>query len=521
MSGAGFRTMASLGITLCFAAQAIAQPFIAVDSRTRAMGTAGVAAAEGPSTSYWNPANLARGSEGIIGIKWSKTAFDFNVFVDAQVHGDVVETFDRLLNDFAADVDDIQDRFNAPAAASAAQLLDDVEDVFTIVDGLADLNKPGNGVLGDVGAVASLRLGNFALSYRLLGLVSGTTNIDLDNVSLADGGAAELGEVAQKLITGTANTPDTAAGADIAELLRGIGLSVDQATELAWQAEQAIGDQLTDPETKAAITSVINVTGGVTGAPSDTLDTNNSYVLVRGVALQEIAIAYGIPLFDGKLRVGVAPKAIMGTTFYDFFEVSNEADEVNSGDDIIDELRDIMDDSKTETNRFSVDLGLAYAPWKWLEVGLTGKNLIPAEFPFKQPTNGVALPAFEIEPQVRAGILAQPLKPKWVRLAMDLDLTKNSTSLFPGYQERNLGLGVEIAPKLWIFQLGLRGGIVDNLEDSGSGLAYTFGLGLRAGVFYLAADGRLGEKKVRIESSGDDYPSSAGLSVNFGVNVRF
>ena len=520
--------MASLGISLCFAAQAIAQPFIAVDSRTRAMGTAGVAAAEGPSASYWNPANLARGSEGILGIKWSKTAFDLNVFADAQVHGDVVETFDRLLNDFASDVDGIQTRFNAETAT-----VQDVRDIFEIVDGLADLNKPGNGVLGDVGGVATLRLGNFALSYRLLGMISGTTNIDLTTASLANEGKDDLLQVAQNFIDANvaagdplnAPTAGSYAATNIAPLLVNIGLAADQANELAFQAEQAIGDQLNDPETQAAITSVINVTGLSTDASpnaTNTLDSNNSYVLVRGVALQEIAFAYGIPLFGGKLRVGVAPKIIAGTTFYDLFEVSDEADGVNSGGDIIDELRDIMDGSETDTNRFSVDLGLAYAPWKWLEVGLAGKNLIPADFPFKQPASGiVTIPDFEIEPQVRAGILVQPLKPKWLRLAMDLDVTKNSTSLFPGYQERILGAGVELAPKLWIFRLGLRGGVVKNLEDSGSGLAYTFGLGLRAGVFYLAADGRLGDKKVQIESTGDDYPTSAGLSVNFGINVRF
>ncbi|MBI2190403.1 MAG: conjugal transfer protein TraF [Planctomycetes bacterium] len=499
--------------------RAEAQPFLQSDTRPRAMGGAGVAAAEGASASYWNPANLARGSESLIDISLSQTEFSLSLFADAEARGNVIQAFDDLSKAYVEEIDALQNAFNAGNAGE-----DQVRRVFQLVDRIADLDSPGTGALGDTGVVFDLKMGNLAISYRLLGLVSAVTDIDTTVSALADNGANDLARVADGLGSNDRPSANSFASDSLVPSLTAIGLNNGQANELAFQTEQILGNKLNDAETQRTILEVVQATGGNTAAGSAqaTLRNNRSSVLVKGIAIQEVAFAYGFPVYEDKLRLGLAPKVQVGTTFFNVFDISDTQDDVSSGDDVIQELEDIYNNSRKTETTFNVDVGAAFVPWDWLEVGVAGKNLIPAEFEFKQPADGrFSIPDFELDPQARAGVLVRPFGWKWLKLAADADLTKNSTSLFGNFQQRVVGGGFEISPTVWIFQVALRGGVLDNVEESGDGRTYTAGLGLRTGIFYLAAEGRISDDTTLIGGDGDNLPSRAGISVNFGINVRF
>lgn len=483
------------------------------------MGDAGVAAAEGASASYWNPANLARNSESWFDIRLSEISFNTSVSADAQARGDVILAFDDLSRAFTDEIGALQNAFNAGNANQ-----NQVQRVFQLVDRIADLDKPGTGAIGDTGLVAEIKMGNLAISYRLIGFVSAITDIDLSSSSLADNGSNDIARVADGLGSNDQPSANSFAAARIAPALVGIGLNQAQANELAFQAEQALGNKLNDPETQQTVLDVISFTGANTASASaqTTLQNNKSSVFVKGIGIQEVAFAYGIPVYENLFRLGIAPKVQIGTTFFNIFDVSNIQDDVSSGEDVIEELEDIYNRSQKTETKFNLDVGAAWAPWDWLEFGITGKNLIPAEFEFQQPPDGrFSIPDFELDPQARAGVLVKPFGWKWLKIAAEGDLTKNSTSLFGNFQERIVGGGFEISPTVWIFQLALRGGVFDNVEETDDGRTYTAGLGLRTGIFYLAAEGRISDDTNLIGGDGDNIPSRAGLSVTAGINVRF
>ncbi len=509
-----FAGLSALIVIVFTLTELCAQPWLAVGTRERGMGSAGVAVASGGSALYWNPANLARDSDNLFNIRFKTTSWDNTVFVDAEARGNIVRTFDQLLSIFNDDIAGLQASFDT-ASANASQ----VQSVFNAVGLIGDLGSTGEGLVGDVGGASVIKMGNFAISYRLLGHVAATMSINLVDSALSSAGAGALQTIGDALIAevGTQVPTEAFAATDIVAALEAIGVGNTQATALAFQAEEALGVNINDPVVQSTINSVIAASQAAT---TSTLEGNDSFVLVRGIALQEIALGYGLPLFDGKVRVGIAPKVMVGRTFFQTFTISDDTDGVNSGDDIVDEIEDLLDGAEKSENKFSVDLGFAWAPNEWFEFGLSGRNLIPAEFDFS-PSTVATLSSFEVDPQARAGVIFRPLGWNWLKIGADIDLTVNSNSLFPNHSERILGGGVEITPNFWILQPAIRLGIFDNIAESGDGYTFTGGLALRLGIFYLSADGRISTEKTQVEELGSDIPDRAGLGVNFGINVRF
>jgi hypothetical protein len=131
------------------------------------MGSAGVAVSSGGSALYWNPANLARDSDNMFNIRLNTTSWDNTVFVDAEARGDVIKNFDQLLDIFTNEIDALQTAFDG-GLANAAQ----VQRVFETVGVIGDLGAAGEGLVGDVGGASVVKLGNFALSFRLLSYLS-------------------------------------------------------------------------------------------------------------------------------------------------------------------------------------------------------------------------------------------------------------------------------------------------------------------------------------------------------------
>ena len=97
-----------------------------------------------------------------------------------------------------------------------------------------------------------------------------------------------------------------------------------------------------------------------------------------------------------------------------------------------------------------------------------------------------------------------------------MDVTNNNTSL-PGYKSRMAGGGAEINVfhRSWL-NLALRGGLMKNLSETTSPLAYTAGLGLNLLHVHLDVGGAVSAKRVKIED-GTEIPASVRVGAELGV----
>src|SRR6185436_13218735 len=102
------------GVTLLLSgAAAWAQDWSALDARSRSLGGAGVAFADGRGDSmYWNPASLAVGAEKPLDFS-TGFAFSVNVFVDAHITGNVAGDVNRIFDQIEFyDLQTIQSNFD-------------------------------------------------------------------------------------------------------------------------------------------------------------------------------------------------------------------------------------------------------------------------------------------------------------------------------------------------------------------------------------------------------------------------
>src|SRR6185436_11626257 len=132
------------GVTLLLSgAAASAQDWAALDARSRALGGAGVAFADGRGDSmYWNPASLAVGAEKPLDFS-TGFAFSFNAFVDAHVTGNVLGDVNRIVDQYEFfDFQAIQSSFDTGTVNTT-----DLQNVMQIIDSLSRLNDPGKGAL--------------------------------------------------------------------------------------------------------------------------------------------------------------------------------------------------------------------------------------------------------------------------------------------------------------------------------------------------------------------------------------
>jgi len=168
---------ASAAHVLALAAEA--QEWTPLDARSRSLGGAGVAFAEGPGAGYWNAAALASGSE---------KPFDFStgwgsglsVGADTSLEGNVIDDVFRAVDlyDFL-DLQGIQSRFTA--GTPTAQ---DVQDAVRIVDAVLALDQPGEGTLTHVGTGIDIRFGSFGLFTRAVGVVAVDPVVDFTGAAI-------------------------------------------------------------------------------------------------------------------------------------------------------------------------------------------------------------------------------------------------------------------------------------------------------------------------------------------------
>jgi hypothetical protein len=242
----------------------------------------------------------------------------------------------------------------------------------------------------------------------------------------------------------------------------------------------------------------------------NSIENNATSVVVSGIALAEIPIAYGHKFDLGKfghVGLGAAFKIMQGTVFY----TSKQLVSIDGSTDIFKEVRD----NKVDSTTFGVDLG---ALWRYedlksmgpINVGLVVKNINSPQFDTFQAAGSYMPNKLKVKPQARVGVALDPLS--WLTLAADLDVTKNKTIL-PGVDSQNFGGGLE-AHFSWI---SLRAGVYRNIADSANKPVITGGLSLGPQWLRLDVNGAVSTEKTQYDDQS--YPREA--KVEIGLSTMF
>ena len=194
------------------------------------------------------------------------------------------------------------------------------------------------------------------------------------------------------------------------------------------------------------------------------LDNNLTYLNINGIALAEVPIgyAYTFDLTNSQLSIGVGLKYMQGVTYKTKIKIDSDEDE----------LEDSLNDNSKTSSAIGVDLGVLLTSDK-MSIGLVGKYLNSPKF---QYYDGIE---YKISPMVRGGISIYLTN--WINIAMDIDLTKNKTSI-KGYKSQYIGGGIDFHQS-WF---SIRAGLMQNMLQEEEGVIITAGLGF--GLKWLQLD---------------------------------
>ncbi len=489
--------------------------------RPMGMGGAFVAVAKGPIAQYWNPAGLAQ-DENVSGL-------EFPIGFRAEFTGDILENANKL--------GDLVDKYNSIQTAQEGADPIDADQMAAVVQGIAvlsSMNKPGNGLLADVEGGATLKLGKIAVSLNNFTSVGASPFIDTINIGLgtiAGAGGVTLagtGNPAGQYLDArnTIESAITTIGyTDITNLICGVGgcAGITTPTELA----NALVNQAVGTLTAAQIQEAANIMleNAALAAPviqyladgDDNPYTNNtSNLTIRGASFTELAFGYAKPLLLPGLYVGGNFKLIFGKVGYYQFSVLQ--DDAGTSD----ALKDYTKNTKSSV-RPGIDLGallevdkiLPMIPWN-LRAGLVLRNINNPKFPQSPEGKAAGESDYAHNGQVRGGLAVNPFNFKFWTLALDMDITNNLTPI-PGYKSRQLGIGSEINVfnRPWI-NIPLRVGILKNLSDSSSDMAYTAGFGLNFMHFLFDIGGSISSNKVTSDE-GDEIPSNLSVATSLAL----
>ena len=498
------KILVAAGLLLSAGAAGWAQDWPSLDARTRSLGGAGVAFADGRADSlYWNPATLAVGSEKVFDFS-TGFSFSLNFYTDAHVVGSVATNVTHILDLYDNfDFETVQNDFNSSTPTFTAQ---DVQNVTKIIDSISHLSDKGNGVLAEVGTGLNIRVGPFGLFVHGQANVGAIPLVDFTGVGFSSDPAAFFAQM-------PAPGALTAAGNNLSLAMQGGGLAPADADKLAFQAQQALGDAaISDP----AFINAMTILAQGTTAGGSTLYDNRSGMLVRGLAQVEAGISLALPVLPTLLDVGVSFKEVISETSFTIVTFADKDSEDDLGDRVRD---DLTKDNRKRTTKFNMDLGVRGTPFEWLTLGLAARNIIPMDLAFAGPGGDL-----HVDPQVRFGAMVQPVR--FIKLGFDVDLMENKSPVLPGYTTRHLGAGVEFDLPV----LKIRVGYDDNLAFAKDHGRLTAGLGLDFFGYFILDLGVQGSltkteyKAAQVDGSegSKTIPTdrvSVGLSL--GVNLPF
>lgn len=500
---------------LCAPAMVSAEQWQVLGTRPMGMGGAFVAVAQGPIAQYWNPAGLVKSSANVSGM-------EIPVGVTAEFTGNIVEN--------ASQIGDLAEQFSALQSAQSNQTATDVNQIGAFVKTLAlmgDMNEPGKGALFDVAGGANFKFSKVALSVNNFTSIGLTPAIDVVNIGLDDiSGDASSGVTFSGTITAPVD-PDNAAAAtviagaisnsdftNISMLICGAGTcgTITNQTQLANALiNQAVANNVSEAAIQAAASQIAaNIADAspiiAAAAAGNSYTNNTSALTVAGASFVEIAAGYAWNLdkWMHGLSLGANLKLINGRTAATSFRFLSESDTADAF---------TLEDTKASWAP-SADLGLLWdvkqtyagAPFR-PKVGLVMRNINSPSF--DTPAGG----DYDLDRQVRLGVALNPTK-FWT-LAADMDLTKNSTPV-DGFDSRQLALGTEINVfNRKAFNIPLRAGIMKNLAEKDSKLAYTLGTGLNLLFMHFDVSGVVSSERTTLDDS--EIPTKVGVAASFGL----
>ncbi len=494
----------SVGVFLwAGAAAAWAQEWSPPDARSRSLGGAGVAFADGRSDSlYWNPATLAVGSEKVLDFS-TGFSFSMSLYADAHVIGDVASRVTYLVDQFETyDFLNVQNNFNS---ATPTFTDTDVQNVLRIVDSLTRLDQEGEGILIQGGTSFTLRVGPFGLFLRGHLDLAQDPLADLNGIGLTTDSAAFFGQLSP---AGALSPAGTALATQLTP-----SLGATDAANLAFQAQTGLGDAaISDPAFIAAMVALAQ--GTAAGSPT-TLYNSNSGVMMRALVQAEAGISFAIPVLPTLLDVGISLKEVLSETSFYFLTFALQ----DSGTDVGEAVRDdIMKNNRKRSMDFNMDLGARATPLPFLTLALSARNVIPMDLDFAGPGGKL-----HQDPQVRFGALAQALG--FIKVGFDVDLIENESPVLPGYTTRHFGAGLEFDLPVLKIRVGYDANLAFK-EDHGR---VTAGFGLDVFGFVLDVGAQASIVKTEIKAAAVDGSDPAesfatdrlSMGLTLGVNVTF
>lgn len=500
-----------------------AEQWKVLGTRPMGMGGAFVAVAEGPIAQYWNPGGLVKTEANVSGM-------EIPVGLTMEFTGDIVDN--------ASQIGDLADQYSAMQTDQTNGTPINAEQIAAFTKTLSlmgDMNDPGKGAMVELAGGVNFKFSKLALSVNNYTSVGLSPFIDTTNIGLGSGtgltGVFASGSNGSAVgFNATQNTADTAIQTAITtlggfsvleDMMCGTSagcfntLTSGQITDAATLSAAIINQAITDGLNDQAILDAANTMSAyaadaapaITAAASGASYTNNtSNLTVAGASFIEIAAGYAwkkdkwVP----GLSLGGNVKMINGRTVSQSFRFLAEDDTADAFD---------LDDPESSWAP-SLDLG---ALWKVNErfpgipfspkVGLVIRNINSPKF------DTAASGDYKLGRQARLGLALNPMK-FWT-LAMDLDLTKNDTPI-DGFKSRQLALGTEInIINRKAFNIPLRAGILSNIAEDSSKMAYTLGTGINLLHMHFDVSGMISSNTTEID--GDEYPVHAGITASFGL----
>lgn len=466
------------------------------------IGGAGVARTTDANAMYWNPAGLAFHEKTFS----SKLGLGTGISINSSLAANVDKIGKMDVNDLTnlSFSSPVSIPANLSATAQAVEYIGIVNDL--------DHNK--GTLVATPGGMLAFQYSNYGIAAIVSSELVSYPTTDTTNVRPGDPTVSTMSLFAAGIGATGATTPGTLFNvtqrAAIETAFTNNGASASEATaivnKLEGQLQSSTGNKSGQTPQQLA-DAMIHMADSFTAGQS--IETNKTAVVVTGIALAEIPIAYGHK-FDlgsfGKVGLGAAFKIMQGTVFY----TSKQLVAIDGSTDIFKDVKD----NKADSTTFGLDLG---AQWRYEElkftgpinVGLVVKNVNTPKFDRDKITAATSSKV-KVEPQARVGVAIDPLS--WLSLAADLDVTKNKTVL-PGVDSQNFGGGLE-AHFSWI---ALRAGVYKNIADSANKPVLTGGLSLGPQWLRLDVNGAVSTEKTQYDNKS--YPREA--KVELGLSTMF
>lgn len=496
-------------------------------TRPMGMGGAFVGVAEGPETQYWNPAGLVKHDED------NYSGMSIPVGVNFEVTGKLAENAGKAA-DMADKFKKLSNKIDRDAASGNINA-DDIAALTKTLTILKDIAEDGNkGILADVNAGVGFKMSKVAFSVHEFVTAGFTPFIDDKNIGLGstigNGGTIEGVEIPDEAKTAVVPAGYDEEATAIQNVFQTI-ITVDQLNKLLgltggdaitegqlanfsnWLIQQAIDsgmtkndiDKAVDMISEYAAPAAVIIQNVVSGDDSTSYKNNKSRLKANAAGVTEISAGYAwdIEPVPG-LSVGANLKMLDGMT------VEYEVEFMKDGKaDDFDYKKDVE-----STWKPAADIGVLwnikkYAPQLPFPVraGLVARNINSPKFKYKNGGN------YTYDRQVRAGVSANPYP--WLTVAADIDLTKNDT-MVEGFYSRQAALGMEfnLVHSLW-FNLPLRVGLINNIAENDSKMAYTAGVGLHMLHFQFDISGMVSSNTT--EYKDKKYPVHGGVAAQLAI----